>query len=118
MILLLSVLSLCLVSAQETNEPDFGIGGVGEGEEPELTVPIPIDMLRNALWYYDNYWIQKELAETYKAEYERVNTLLDEEQEVSAGLEASLQVWKPVAITTTTVFTLWIAAELVTLFVQ
>lgn len=111
MILLLSVSLTCLVSAQESEPPelDFGSGGVGEGE----TVEVPVDYLRNALWYYDNYWIQKELAETYRAEYDTVDALLDEEQQVSAGLEASLQVWKSAAIVSGGTLVLWIALNLV-----
>lgn len=109
MILCISVLWTYSVSPQETEaENNPLIDGVG-ADEP--TVEVPLEYLRNALWYYDMYFVEQERAEAYGAENETLNELLDQEQERTASLEASLSVWKPVAYTTGGTLILWIALD-------
>lgn len=48
-----------LPSQEATNEPDMEVSPV-EGQD---TATVPVQFLRNALWYYDNYSIQRDLAE-------------------------------------------------------
>lgn len=82
------------------------------------TVEVPIDYLRNALWYYDMYFVEKDLREAYEAENETLNDLLDTEQEKTASLEASLSFWRPATFTAGGTLILWITLELVTEVLQ
>lgn len=38
-------------------------------EEGAEIVPVPISLMRNALWYYENYFVQRERADLVTGDY-------------------------------------------------
>lgn len=64
----------------------------------EETAEVPIEFMRNALWYRESYYIMKDLAEsrteTIKQREEQIFSLQDE----VSSKDSQLRVWRTVAI--------------------
>lgn len=58
------------------------------------TVEVPIEYMRNALWYYENYYIQVDLIEQYEQEFEIFTKTISDVAKDVGSLERSKQFYK------------------------
>lgn len=62
---MLFLVALTPIIAEETEAPKIDVEGLEEAlkaleEEGTESVPVPIPLMRNSLWYYEHYFIEKE----------------------------------------------------------
>lgn len=98
--MMLLVMILPLMGQTEEEEPDLSAFA-------EDTVEVPLQYMKNALWYYDHYFIVSDVVEAQEEVIIKKNELLDEwEQEFdklyveNRRVEAALKNWKIVGLTT------------------
>lgn len=66
----------------------------GEETEEEEEVLVPIEMMRNALWYRESYYIQEDLLESREQTIQDLEELSRDLEQDNARLSESQKVWR------------------------
>ncbi len=100
-LLLVSFLVLLAVSPTFANEPTIDIDSVQEALaalSPSETVPVPVAVMRNALWYYENYWVEKELRVSTEASRDEWSQRATERLDLLEEITASRNTWRSIGL--------------------
>lgn len=83
------------MTAEETETPKIDVEGLEEAlqsleEEGAESVPVPISLMRNSLWYYEHYFIEKESRMDLEKQNEALQYRLVQSDKDNAELKREL----------------------------